>query len=156
MVGEALRFGPFVFDRRRKLLMARGVPIQMGARALALLEVLLEARGGVVTRAELMNAAWPATSIEESNLTVQIAALRRSLSEASDGTEWIKTVPRVGYQFVGSIDNDEDGMDPQSDPDRTAPKPSKPKDRKQLQKLHRRQRLMSGEVRLNKLLHGGE
>lgn len=113
MVGEALRFGPFVFDRRRKLLLARGVPIQMGARALALLEVLLEAGGGVATRAELMDAAWPATSIEESNLTVQIAALRRSLSEASDGMEWITTVPRVGYRFAGSIHDDEDGMEPQ-------------------------------------------
>lgn len=85
----------------------------MGARALALLEALLEAGGGVVTRAELMDAAWPATSIEESNLTVQIAALRRSLSEASDGIEWIKTVPRVGYRFAGSIHDDEDGMEPQ-------------------------------------------
>lgn len=112
MAGEALRFGPFVFDRRRRLLLARGLPIQMGARALALLEVLLEAGGGVVTRAELMDAAWPATSIEESNLTVQIAALRRGLSEASDGAEWIKTVPRVGYRFAGSIHDDEDGMEP--------------------------------------------
>lgn len=112
MAGEALRFGPFVFDRRRKLLLARGVPIPMGARALALLQVLLEAGGGVVTRNELMDAAWPATSVEESNLTVQIAALRRSLGEASDGLEWITTVHRAGYRFAGSIRDDEDGMEP--------------------------------------------
>jgi TolB-like protein len=100
--------------------LARGLPIPMGARALALLEVLLKADGGVVTRTELMDAAWPDTSVEESNLTVQMAALRRSLSEASDGIEWIKTVPRVGYQFARSIHDDEDGMEPhpQSDPAR--------------------------------------
>jgi len=113
MLAEALRFGPFLFDRRRKLLLARGVPIQLGVRAIALLETLLKAGGGVVSRAELMDAAWPAQSIEESNLTVQIAALRRSLSEASDGVEWISTVPRAGYRFAGSIHEDEDGMEPQ-------------------------------------------
>lgn len=104
MAGEGFRFGPFFYDRRRTLLTARGAPISVGTRALVLLDALLEARGGVVTRAELINAAWPDTAIEDSNLTVQIAALRKSLAELGAGEEWISTVPRIGYRFAGSIE----------------------------------------------------
>jgi len=74
--------------------------------------LLLDARGGVVTRTELMNAAWPGAAIEESNLTVQIAALRKSLGELSAGEEWIRTVPRIGYQFAGSISSEDSGAEP--------------------------------------------
>jgi DNA-binding winged helix-turn-helix (wHTH) protein len=82
--------------------------------------LLLDARGGVVTRTELMNAAWPGAAIEESNLTVQIAALRKSLGELSAGEEWIRTVPRIGYQFAGSISADESGEE-RHPPDRAPP-----------------------------------
>ena len=69
-----------------------------------LLGALLKARGEVVTKAELMDAAWPGTAIEESNLSVQIASLRKLLGPAPDGGEWIVTVQRVGYRFVGEAD----------------------------------------------------
>jgi len=61
---------------------------------------LLKSPGQVVTKAELMDAAWPGTAVEESNLSVQIASLRKLLGPAHDGGEWIVTVPRVGYRFV--------------------------------------------------------
>ena len=82
---RAFRFGPFTLDVRRNLLSARGTPVPVGARGVALLRTLLEARGGVVSRAELMDAAWPNTSVEESNLTVQIGTLRKTLSDLSGG-----------------------------------------------------------------------
>ena len=112
MTGRTLRFGPFALDVRRSMLMARGAPVSLGARGVALLRVLLEAGGGVVSRTDLLDAAWPNTSVEESNLTVQISALRSALSDLSGGREWIKTVPRVGYQFVGSIDGDDESDEP--------------------------------------------
>jgi TolB-like protein len=46
-----------------------------------------------------MDAAWPGTAVEESNLSVQIASLRKLLGSAV-GHEWIVTIPRVGYRFV--------------------------------------------------------
>ena len=47
-----------------------------------------------------MDAAWPGTAVEESNLSVQIASLRKLLGPSPDGGEWIATIPRVGYRFV--------------------------------------------------------
>ena len=54
-----------------------------------------------MAKTELMEAAWGGTAVEESNLSVQIAALRKQLGPAADGGDWITTVPRVGYRFVG-------------------------------------------------------
>jgi TolB-like protein/Tfp pilus assembly protein PilF len=51
----------------------------------------------------LIDTAWPDQVVEESNLTVQIAALRRVLSEEPGGERWIETMPRRGYRFVGPV-----------------------------------------------------
>lgn len=93
-------FGPFVFDHTRLLLSKRGVPIVLGQKAGILLDVLLKADGRPVSKADLMEACWPGASVEESNLTVQIAALRKSLGQAEDGLHWISTVQRFGYQLA--------------------------------------------------------
>jgi TolB-like protein len=53
-----------------------------------------------VAKAQLMDAAWPGTAVEESNLSVQIAAVRKLLGASPDGGEWIATIPRVGYRFA--------------------------------------------------------
>ncbi|WP_210164194.1 winged helix-turn-helix domain-containing protein [Bradyrhizobium sp. Ec3.3] len=66
-----------------------------------MLEALLGSPGQVLTKNELMQAAWGDAAIEESNLSVQIAALRKQLGPISEGGDWITTVPRVGYRFVG-------------------------------------------------------
>lgn len=95
-------FGPFALDAERNLLFRRGVPVAMGQRGLALLEALLAAGGRVMVKAELMDIGWPAQHVEENNLSVQIAALRKCLGLRPDGLEWIVTVPRVGYRFDGS------------------------------------------------------
>jgi TolB-like protein len=65
------------------------------------LEALLGSPGRVLTKTELMQAAWGDTAVEESNLSVQIAALRKQLGPTADGGDWITTIPRVGYRFVG-------------------------------------------------------
>ena len=99
MVEPRHSFGPFVLDAGRGLL-RNGKSIAVGQRGLALLEALLDAEGEVVTKADLMERAWPGTIVEEGNLTVQIAALRKLLGTTRDGLEWIATVPRVGYRLV--------------------------------------------------------
>jgi TolB-like protein len=96
-------FGPFVLDAGSSALFEHSLPVAIGSKALALLQALVEARGRVVPKAALMDAAWPNTNVEESNLTVQIAALRRRLRVPPDGEEWIATFPRVGYRFAGAL-----------------------------------------------------
>ena len=100
MEQRSYRFGPFVFDAQRKRLLKHGSPISVGHRGLALLEALLAADGRAVSKSDLMDAAWQSENIEESNLTVQIAALRKCLGRAHNGEEWIATIQRAGYQFV--------------------------------------------------------
>src|SRR5713226_4816748 len=103
MTHRRFAFGPFAFDADHGSLARDGVSIAIGARGLALLNVLLAADGEVVTKAVLMDTAWPGLVVEESNLSVQIAALRKLLGPLADGSEWIKTVPRVGYRFARTI-----------------------------------------------------
>jgi DNA-binding winged helix-turn-helix (wHTH) protein/tetratricopeptide (TPR) repeat protein len=103
MNGERFAFGPFVIELDRRVLVRDGVPVAAGARAMAILVALLRAGGQVVRKDELIEAAWPRMAIEESNLSVQIASLRGLLGRQSDGSDWIVTVPRVGYRFAGPL-----------------------------------------------------
>jgi TolB-like protein/Flp pilus assembly protein TadD len=107
MLGRRFMFGRFVFDADRVTLFCEDTPVAVGHRGLALLHALLKANGQVVTKAELMDAAWPGAVVEESNLSVQIAALRKILGQVPDGTEWIATVPRIGYRFTAAVTADE-------------------------------------------------
>lgn len=92
-------FGPF--SLRDGTLIRDGKPVPLGQRALALLEALA-AIDRPVAKAALIEAAWPGTVVEDGNLTVQIAALRKALGTRPDGSEWIVTVPRVGYRLLQS------------------------------------------------------
>jgi TolB-like protein len=98
MVLETVAFGPFVLDRRRAALLRNGEAISLSHRGYLLLEALLDARGEAVEKSELMEHAWPGLVVEDGNLTVQIAALRKALGE--DGDTQIITVPRVGYRLA--------------------------------------------------------
>ena len=93
--------GPFILDRQRGRLLREGRPIAVSSKGFKLLEALLGSPGRVLTKTELMRAAWGDTAVEESNLSVQIAALRKQLGPTADGGDWITTIPRVGYRFVG-------------------------------------------------------
>ena len=101
---RSVQFGPFIFDRQRMTLSRDGHAMGVGSRGAALLGALLGVRGDVVGKDRLMEAAWPGSVVEEANLTVQIAALRRALGERPDGLDWIATVPRKGYRLVTDDD----------------------------------------------------
>jgi TolB-like protein len=97
-------FGPFVLDPAAGTLLRDDVPVATGSRAVRLLAVLVERSGEILGKAELMDAAWPGAIVEEGNLTVQIAQIRKLLGPGNDGGEWIATVPRVGYRFIGTVE----------------------------------------------------
>jgi len=94
-------FGPFRLDATAEILFREAEPVALGQRAVALLRVLVEQAGKPVSKDALIQAAWPGLAVEDSNLTVQIAALRRVLREAPGGEGWIETLPRRGYRFTG-------------------------------------------------------
>ncbi|ANK90016.1 MULTISPECIES: winged helix-turn-helix domain-containing tetratricopeptide repeat protein [Rhizobium] len=106
-----LAFGHFEFSAENGCLLRDDRPVAVGARGASLLAVLLAAQGGVVAKSALMDAVWPGLAVEESNLSVQIAALRKLLGPAPDGGEWIITVPRVGYRFSGRVESASEGTD---------------------------------------------
>jgi TolB-like protein len=94
-------FGPFHLDAGTGILFRGADPLALGQRAVALLCALVEQQGKPVSKDALIEAAWPGLTVEEGNLAVQIAALRRALSEEPGGERWIETLPRRGYRFVG-------------------------------------------------------
>ena len=96
---ETVAFGPFAFNRGKGTLTLEGKHIALGGRSSALLKALLDAQGSVVSKAELMESVWPGTVVEEGNLTVQVAALRKSLGQRADNSDWIVTVARTGYRL---------------------------------------------------------
>ncbi|MBV8934539.1 MAG: winged helix-turn-helix domain-containing protein [Alphaproteobacteria bacterium] len=75
----------------------------VGSRALEILRVLVERSGDLVTRDEIMKVVWPGTVVEDSNIPVQIAALRRLLDNGRAGGSCIQTIPGRGYRFVAPI-----------------------------------------------------
>jgi TolB-like protein len=101
MQPSPVAFGPFVLDPGHGLLSVEGRPVALSGRGTVILQALVEAAGEPVTKAALMERAWPGTVVEEGNLAVQIATLRKSLAVLSpDGRDWITTVPRVGYRLL--------------------------------------------------------
>lgn len=100
---EVYRFGPYRLDPAAEILFCGTEPSGLGRRAVALLRVLVAQSGVPISKDALIEAAWPGLAIEESNLTVQVAALRRALEQEAGGKDWIETLPRRGYRYVGPM-----------------------------------------------------
>ena len=95
--GGLYEFGPYRLDSSKRLLIREGRHLAVPPKTFDLLLLLVEGRGRVFTKKELMGALWPETFVEEANLSFQISALRKVLGE--NGTDWIETLPRYGYRF---------------------------------------------------------
>jgi predicted ATPase/DNA-binding winged helix-turn-helix (wHTH) protein len=94
--------GSFRLDTEAGALTHRGQSSGLGPRAVAVLIILVERANEYVPKAQIIDAAWPGAVVEEGNLPVQIAAIRRVLGQ-SGGERWIETLPRRGYRFVGPV-----------------------------------------------------
>src|SRR5690348_1105725 len=92
-------FGPFRLLAARHELLADGVPVVIGQRALDVLLALVRRHGDLVTKDELMREVWPGLIVEENNLAVHISALRKVLGQADAGKAYLQTVPGRGYRF---------------------------------------------------------
>ena len=78
-------------------------PVSIGPRALDVLGVLVERAGNLVSRDEIIAAAWPEAVVNDNNLNMQIAAIRRVLDDGEATPSRIQTIPRRGYRFVSPV-----------------------------------------------------
>jgi DNA-binding winged helix-turn-helix (wHTH) protein len=98
-----ISFGPYRLLPARRLLLEGDKPVPIGGRVLDLLIALVERPGEVVSKAELIGKVWPDTFVDEGNLKVRIAALRRALADGQAGNRYISTVVGRGYCFVAPV-----------------------------------------------------
>ncbi|MEO8131526.1 MAG: transcriptional regulator, partial [Bryobacteraceae bacterium] len=101
---DAIEFGPFRVDVRRRILTRGNEPVPLPSKALDVLLALLARPGETVLKEELIKAVWPDTFVEEGNLSQMVFLLRKALGESEGGGQaLIVTVPRQGYRFVGEL-----------------------------------------------------
>ena len=95
--------GPFRLDLAAHALTRVGVPEPLGPRAVAVLAAIVARAPAPVLKATIIGEAWPGLVVEDNNLTVQIAAIRRTLAQVPGGDRWVETIARRGYRFVGPV-----------------------------------------------------
>jgi DNA-binding winged helix-turn-helix (wHTH) protein/TolB-like protein/Tfp pilus assembly protein PilF len=96
-------FGSFQLYPSEQLLLRDKQAIPLSPKAFDLLLTLVSNHGRLLTRETLMKTIWPDSFVEETNLTVNISLLRKTLGEMDDGRPWIATAPKRGYRFDGAV-----------------------------------------------------
>ena len=96
-------FGSFCVNRAERQLLRDGEPVHLAPKAFDLLLVLIRNKGRLVTKERLMQEVWRDVFVEEANLSVNIASLRKALEDADADAEWIETVPKQGYRFGAAV-----------------------------------------------------
>jgi DNA-binding winged helix-turn-helix (wHTH) protein/pimeloyl-ACP methyl ester carboxylesterase len=101
---QAYVFGRFRVDAGKRLLFANGELVALTPKAFDTLLVLVENRGTVLSKEELMRLVWADQIVEENNLAQNIHSIRKSLGEGSEGVKYIETIPKRGYRFVADVE----------------------------------------------------
>ena len=96
-------FGPFILNGAERTLRHAGRTVHLTPKVLDTLLILVERRGQLVRKDELMEALWPDSYVEERNLTQNIFLLRKALGGGESGRQYIYTVPKVGYRFTAEV-----------------------------------------------------
>ena len=102
-----MRFNVFEFDVDSRELRRQGVRVTLGEQPTQVLQRLLERHGELVTREELRAILWPdQTFIDDfdQGLNAAVKRLRDALGDSADTPQFIETVPRRGYRFIGRVE----------------------------------------------------
>ncbi len=102
---EVYAFDQFRLNMAERTLESGGKPVSVSPKALEVLIVLIENRGRIVEKDELMRQVWPGTFVEENNLAFNISVLRKIFAESSVSPRYIETVPKRGYRFIAKEDH---------------------------------------------------
>src|SRR5262245_13981575 len=103
-------FGPFRLDVANRLLLKDGELVTLKKKAVETLIILVERRGEVISKDELIQTLWPDSFVEESNLSQYIYLLRKTLGEG----EYIQTLSGRGYRFTAEVRETTGAPDAQS------------------------------------------
>src|ERR1022692_3510701 len=96
-------FGWFSLNPAERLLLREQVQVRLPPKAFDVLVFLVENRGRLLGKDELLRTVWPDTFVEESNLAQHVSILRKALRDGEDGFQYIETVPRHGYRFIAEV-----------------------------------------------------
>lgn len=100
MSGLIYEFGHFRFDAQRRALSRDGVPVRLSNKALEVLALLLREAGKPVSKERMHETIWGNSFVDDANLTQTIYVLRKTLSNGSPDRAIIRTIPKLGYEFV--------------------------------------------------------
>lgn len=100
---RVISFGPFRLFPTRRLLLEAERPLRLGSRALDILIALVERPGELLSKEYLMARVWPNIPVEEGNLKVHVAGLRRVLGDGRGGNRYLINIPSRGYRFVAPV-----------------------------------------------------
>lgn len=101
-------FGRFRLDEYKRLLFAGDEVVTLTPKAFDTLLALVENRGAVLSKEELMRLVWPDQFVEENNLAQNIHAVRKSLGDGVGGVKHIETIPKRGYRFIAPVEVSDD------------------------------------------------
>src|SRR5687768_16994724 len=95
-------FGQWRLDPDERLLLNEREPVLLAPKAFAILTILLERSGDLVSKEELLELVWKDSFVEEANIQVHVSAIRKAL-RGSGGSAFIETIPKRGYRFKGTV-----------------------------------------------------
>src|SRR5829696_9250475 len=99
-----VRFGSFEFDTATRELRQAGAPVHLSPKSFDLLQILIERRPALVTKAELQDRLWPDSVVLEANLGNAVAEIRKALGDDSRSPTFVWTVSRRGYRFSADVE----------------------------------------------------
>lgn len=99
------QFEDFRVEVDKRLLFRQGKPVHLTPKAFDTLLLLVQRKGEVISKDDLMREVWPDTAVEENNLNQNISTLRRVLGENRGENRYIATVPGQGYRFVPAVES---------------------------------------------------
>ncbi|WP_299504494.1 winged helix-turn-helix domain-containing protein [uncultured Roseobacter sp.] len=91
------------FDANARTISLNGVETRLTPKSATVLSILLAANGRVVSRQELLDRVWPDVAVVDEVLTQAIAELRRALGDNARQPQYIETVAKSGYRFLGQL-----------------------------------------------------
>jgi len=100
---ETFHFGEFTLDVRERRLLRGAEVVRLLPKAYDMLVALVQQRGRLVTKDELLKRLWPKSFVEEGSLNVYVSALRKALGEDARRPAYIETVARSGYRFIAAV-----------------------------------------------------
>ncbi len=97
-------FAKFRVDTNQRLVFTGDEVVTLTPKAFDILLALIENRGEVLSKEDLMHLVWPDLIVEENNLAQNIHKLRKALDDGVGGEKYIETIPKRGYRFIATVE----------------------------------------------------